>query len=458
MKKDIKQFSRRDLIKGLAATGILPSLSIEPLLAQESSAAPVRVLTICLQHGWGISATSNRFMSGSEFDFSFPDGLQALEAIKDQCVVVDGVLTLGLWGNNHDLSYADILTAGVPMNASTSDFDKHMPMSIHPSLDYLLEQQSGKPSFRFSAGYRSWGVSHHPMSFDDNGTVLPFYTKAVNAYDSIFKNLDQSGTQATAVNQRESQLVESLFDFIRKPAQRDLAAINADEQAKLERYLQAVDDVHVKKKPIVGYSGSQSVENIPVSGQSSLEDLPHFLEMIKVGFANNLTTSAVLGIGDIIKISEFHETHAHSNSDTWWNTRNEFAKHVANFVNDLSKIVDVDGNLLIDNTVILLTGEVGDGAHNIINKGQIVIGGGGGQITRGRYLKQDVITGRANIDALRREDINGVLQPQITYGNKNTQKIGTRTNADILRDIGNVAGLNIDTFGLPSQNKGTVIL
>ena len=453
----LTKLSRRDLIKGLGAIGVLPGLSVEKLMAQ-TGAAPVRVLMVCLQHGWGISGSSNRFMSGDENNFTFPDGLDAFESIKDQCVVVDGVLTLGLWGNNHDLSYADILTAGVPMGEESSSFDSHMPLSVSPSLDYLLQQQSGKTSFRFSAGYRSWGVAHHPMSFDNNSSILPFYTRALDAYNSIFRDLPDPDAGGNAIDHRETQLVNSIFNFIRSPAERNLAALNNDEKAKLERYLHALDDLENKKRPIQGYSGSERLENIPASGQSSLEDLPQFLEMIKVGFANNLTTSAVLGIGDINGISQFHHEHAHGNTDTFWQTRNGFAQHIVNFVNDLSRIVDTDGNLLIDNTVILLTGEVGDGGHNVINKGQIVIGGGGGQIARGRYLKQEVVSGRNNILALRREDINGVLQPQITFGNNHTQQAGTRTNADLLRDIGNIAGLNISEFGLPSQNKGSVII
>ena len=32
-----------------------------------------------------------------------------------------------------------------------------------------------------------------------------------------------------------------------------------------------------------------------------------------------------------------------------------------------------------------------------------------------------------------------------------------RTNADLLREVGNLAGLNLTQFGLPSQNRGSVL-
>ena len=82
MKNFSNVVSRRELIKGLGAIGVLSSLSAERLLAQ-TSIAPVRVLLVALQHGWGISGSSNRFMSGSESDFNFPTGLEPFEAIKD---------------------------------------------------------------------------------------------------------------------------------------------------------------------------------------------------------------------------------------------------------------------------------------------------------------------------------------------------------------------------------------
>jgi hypothetical protein len=217
-----------------------------------------------------------------------------------------------------------------------------------------------------------------------------------------------------------------------------------------------LNDVRSKKQPNTGYSGSERVTKIPSRGQSHLANLTNYLEMIKVGFANNLNTTAVLGIGDIHNIEKFHHDHAHGNTDTWWETRRDFAAEITAFANQLANIIDFDGKRLLDNTLIVLTGEVGDGGHNIINKGHILIGGGA-HIQTGRYLKQTLVQGASQIQGLMREDINGTLQRQITFGNQHTQQAGSRTNADLLREIGNLAGLSLPEFGLPSQNKGDVL-
>lgn len=449
--------SRRDLIKALTGIGLVSSFRAEELLAQ-SGAAPYRILFVALQHGWGISGGSNQAMDGDTTSFSFPPGLAPLNSIKDQCVVVDGLLTLGHWGNNHDLSYADIFTGGVPYGETASSYDGHMPLSATPSLDFLLQEASGKSTLRLSAGYRSWGVQYHPLSIDRAGNVLPFYTSAYDAYSSVFKNLPTTPDGGgSGVDDAEAMLVNSIFSTIRNPAQRQMAALAGSDQEKIRRYLQAINSVEDKRKPVVAFNGGYTLADIPVRGQNRLTDVEHYLDMIKVAFANNLTTTAVLGIGDIHSISQFHHEHAHADTDVWWDTRIDFASSIANFARSLAAITDVDGRTLLDNTLIVLSGEVGDGRHDVLRKGHILVGGGS-RIQTGRYLKLDVIEGQSNIDKLMREDAKGIAQPQINFGNKRTMRIGSRTNADLLRDIGNIAGLNLNEFGLPTQNKGYVLL
>ncbi|MDZ7923085.1 MAG: DUF1552 domain-containing protein [Marinagarivorans sp.] len=442
--------SRRDVIKGLGAVGLLSSLRAEQLLAQ-TGATPVRVLCVVLQHGWGIASDSNRFLSGDGSDYRFPDGLDPFNSIKDRCVAIENLRTLGEWGNNHDLSYADVLTAGVLQGTQSSSFDGHMPLSVTPSLDFLLQERSGQNSFRFSAGYRSWGVQYHPVSFDRNATVLPFYTKASDAYGSLFKNIPDAGT-GTASNS-EAALLQKVFSMIKNPAPGYIESLPASEKAKIERYLLAVDDLQGKKSAVVGYAGSERLKAIPVAGQSHTENLASYLDMVKVGFANQMTTSAVVGIGDINDIADFHHTHAHANSDIWWNTRRAFAQTIVSFVNELDQIIDTDGRTLLDNTLILLSGEVGSGSHNIVRKGHILIGGGAHRLNSGRRLVAPVVTDRAERDALVRESANGTMVRQVVWSGS----AGARTNADLLREIGNIAGLKLKEFGLPSQNSGDVL-
>lgn len=445
------RLNRRTLIKGLGAAGLIPAARVDQLMAATTS-APLRVLCVCLQHGWGISGDSNQSMSGSETDFSFPAGLDPFNSIKEQCTVIDGLCTLGQWGNAHDLSYADMLTAGVPFGEDSSDFASQMPISATPSIDYLLEKAAGKAAYRFSAGYRSWAAAYHPLSFDEKGAVLPFYVYANDAYTSLFSHLQDSDfSMGGVVESNEQAIMREVFNFLREPTNAQMATLGAGQKEKLERYLLAVDNLQTKVESVTTYSGSERLQNIPVGRQTHLDNIDNYLEMIKVGFANDFTRSAVLGIGDINGIEQFHHEHAHAIDEVWWGTRRSFAQTIVNFASALSSVMDFDGRSLLDNTLIVLTGEVGDGTHNVLNKGHILIGGGG-HYTNGRYLRPQLLTGNA-ANALRREDLSGALQQQVRWG----ADTSTRTNADLLRQIGNMAGLSLQEFGLPSQNRGDVI-
>ena len=446
-----RHLGRRDLIKHLAAAGVLSSVSATKALAADES--PVRVVIVALQHGWGLSGTSNRFLSNNNGVPVFPDGLDPLNSIKQHCTAIDGIMTLGEWGNNHDLSYADMLTAGVPYGQKQSDFDSHMPLSITPSLDHLLEESSGRAAFRFCAGYRTWGVKYHPLSFGKNSEVLPFFTTASDAYNSIFKDLPEVAVGAgnASPSGGDARMLASLFDYLKAPAEAKLEILG-DEKVKLERYLSALEHVKSKNTAVVGYSGSERIENIPSSDQGRLDDVDSYLEMIKVGLANNITSTAILGIGDINAIPSFHHDHAHGNTGIFWNTRRTFAQKIVSFANELDQIIDFDGNTLLDNTLILLTGEVGDGRHNVVSKGQVIVGGRR-HIAAEQYIKPERLVGD-DLNRIRREDSRGALQKATRW----SKEASSLTNADMLRDIGIIAGLDIDEFGLPSQNQGDLLV
>jgi hypothetical protein len=445
--------SRRELVKLMLATGVISAVSAENALAQIENTAPKRLLVVALQHGWGLSGTSNRGTTLVDGQPNFPLGLEPFNEIKHHCTVINSLLTLGEWGNNHDLSYADILTAGVPFGAATSAYDSQMPLSIKPSIDFLLQEYSGKPSYRFCASYKSWGVQYHPLSFDKNQSVLPYYTNAFDAYNSLLKQYNESAQQLSVSASTESTLTQNVLQFVSQSAKSLVENNNfpAYEKEKVGRYVDAVSAVEKKLGVSLPQSGGAKLFAIPASGQASLTDLPQYLDMVRVGFANNFTTSAVIGIGDIIEHKDFHHLHAHSNSDIYWQTRSDFSQHVVKFVKDLENTVDVDGKSVLDNTFIVLTGEVGDGRHELIQKGHIVIGGAS-RIKTGRILTVPTVTGAAKA-AISREDTRGALTSSVRW----SSIASTRSNADLWREIGNHCGLKLQEFGLASQNFGDLL-
>ena len=62
------------------------------------------------------------------------------------------------------------------------------------------------------------------------------------------------------------------------------------------------------------------------------------------------------------------------------------ARKIRDFAIRLRNTPDIDGGNMLDNTLIVLTGEVGDGTHNCITKGYTLIGGRNMGLAGGRLI------------------------------------------------------------------------
>lgn len=462
--------ARRSFIKGIAGAGLLPAFKVEQLFAQTS--APLRVLFVVLQHGWGSGRGSveGGNIVGSETDFELPEFWQPFEAIKDECVFVDG-LRGTFWGNAHDVSYSDVLTAGVPINAPTpSSLGNHFPEPVTPSIDYLLEQHYDHgEALRFSANYRSWGQAFHPMSFNDRLQRLTYRTSAHNAYTGIFEGM-QSGS-AGAVPELNPALVE-VFPHLSRETQQIITQVTPAEQEKLLNYLEAMRSLETR---VIGQvpttAGTAQLNRVPRDNDPQDREIDSYLDMVRVAFANDSHRVAVLGIGEEretfdwtdtsgrtitgqSQFRDFHQEIAHYNGKGADNARAYIgwtrynAEKVVNFVQNLRRTTDIDGNRLLDNTMVVLTGEVGNGYHDRRHKPHIVIGGGN-RIHRGRWYQVPNTPG----DSVGSRDSSGSYRniSDIT-GRYADQEFSAFTHADLYVKIARLTGLNINTVGIDAMN------
>lgn len=464
--------ARRNFIKGMAAAGLLPALRVEQLFAQTQ--APLRVLFVVLQHGWGSGrgAVEGGNIIGSETDFELPEFWQPFNAIKDECVFVDG-LRGTFWGNAHDVSYTDVLTAAVPLEAPTpSSLGNQFPEPIGPSIDYLLEQHYNREALRFSARYRSWGQAYHPMSFNDRLQRLVYRTNAHNAYTSIFENMENSGPDS----QINPALVE-VFPHLSRETQQIISQVNGSEREKLLNYLEALGSLETR---VIGQvptgGGTAQLKRIPQSGDPLDTEIDSYLDMIRVAFANDSHRVAVLGIGEEretfdwtntngqtvtgqAQFLDFHQEIAHYNDKGDNNVRAYIgwtqynAQKVVNFVQDLQRVTDVDGSSLLDNTLVVLTGEVGNGYHDRRHKPHILIGGGH-RIQRGRWYRVP----RAPADSLGSRDINGDYRSILSTTSWLNGEHSAMSHADLYVKIAQLAGMSINTFGIDRMNTGPLAL
>lgn len=459
--------SRRDFLKGLAVTGLGTALPLERLMA--CSNAPARFLFIPLQHGWGTgNGESIMQITGSEFDYTLPTSWSSFNSIREHCVFVDG-LRGTFWGNAHDVSYSDILTAAVPKDApNRSDLlDGPFPLPLSQSIDhYLSEQHYQMPALRFSAGYRSFGAQFHPCSFNDRLDRLPYYTTSVDAYQAFF---------SSALQPEEDTSLTALFPQLTAETNALLNQVPEEEQNKLRSYLDGIGSLETRLSAQAG-AGSAELNSVPQSGQSFDQEVDFFFDMIRVAFTNDTHRVAVLGLGEhapfewtnsdntvytgldgIVDPQGFHHSVAHYNINTvdeshyaWRGWVEYYCQKITGFVQALASTTDVDGNPLIDNTIIVLTGEVGHGNHDRDSKPHIIIGGGGCGLVQNRWFSPTQVPA-ATVSS---RDFEGALvdyrYPWETNGDG--RLVSSFSHADLFVTLAQIAGANISSFGISEMN------
>lgn len=473
MGKDRPLYARREFLKqaGAAAGVAIPFLRSQVAMGQ-TTVAPVRLLIVPLTHGWGLGRDVKP-ITGTETNFTLPAVAQAFNSIKEHMVFVDGVRT-DVWGNAHDRNYSSMLTCSTRFigENTTAPNAYGGPFSVptSASLDWILSQHLNKPVLRFSHGYRSWGATFNPLSFDNNIRNLPFYTNPRAAYMDIIDPLKQ--VSAPTAPPGTSEANNALFSLLGKDTDRMLRMLTGSERSKMEGYLASLNSLGSRiLSPNTGINlGNISLPNEPASGISFEAGLSSYLDMIRVAFTLNTHSVAILGLGEGVSNwtwtnsggaqrvgntfgNDFHHEVAHYGSTDARNAYegwvNWYATRIVSFVNSLNAITDVDGRRLLDNTIIVLTGEVGDGQHDTIRMVVPVIGGGGNRIRRNRWLHYPVA------QSWQERDASGTIR---TFSNRWGDRVGSRHLADLWVSISRLMGLNINTFGTDVNNSTPIEL
>ena len=475
MARDQQEISRRRFLQGMGAGAALAATLYDAKLALgQSATAPVRLLLVPLQHGWGRDRNYENF-SGTESNFVIPAPLSGFDAIREHMLFVDG-LRGTLWGNAHDVSYSDIFTAAVPWDEGSSEQLGHVfPEPMGPSIDWLIGNRLGKGVLRITAGFRSWGKQWNPTCFDDNFRDQPFYTSAQAAYDAL---IDPLRANTTMQDTRGRDAVrDQLFQLLGRDANRMLRRVSGNERLKLEGYLEAVNDLGNRIRATgTGGLAPSDIPDAPGGGLSFESEIDHMFELVRLAFMADTHRVAVLGLGEHYDAwdwtdsmgqarvgniwgSDFHHEVAHyENADmrlAFEGWANWYVQKMVGFVRTLAQTPDVDGRTLIDNTIIVLTGEVETGGHDTRCKLHPVIGGGGG-IRGGRWLRLPDVEPRDRQGVF----IGGTLrtgemvESGINYG----LPFGRHHHADLWVSIANLCGVPITSFGFDGYNHQPIQL
>ena len=411
---------RRHFLRGVGATIALPAFeSLRPMrlwaaeptatLATTASGAPLRTAFVFFPNG-AIPDTWWPQAEGAQFAWSRT--LQPLEPFKNFVQVLGGLdhrnAEPGPDGAGDHARGGGTFLTGVRLKKSATDLragvsiDQVLAREVGhltrlSSLELTCDavRKSGACDSGYACAYQfnlSWSSPTTPMTPEANPRL---------AFERLFGAGPPTDRQANLLRRRLEQ--RSVLDFVREDARAMQRRLGARDNDKLDQYLTGIREIETRiaKAEAFGDSPDPGVEapaGVPVE---YAEHVRLMYDLLLLAFQSDSTRVGTLLLAhdgsnrsfEDIGISEGHHdlTH-HQNRAEWIQKVSDidlwYVRQFAGFLDRLHKTVDIDGNSLLYNSMIVYGGGNADAnRHTHSNLPIVLAGAGGGTLKTGRYVK-----------------------------------------------------------------------
>jgi hypothetical protein len=415
------RITRRYFLRNSGVAVALPafaSLGHTGLRAQESLAvngavtptgAPLRVAFMSIPNG----VQQDHWFPKDGFQLN--DTMQPLESLREHFQVIGGLdhihATAGPDGaGDHARASATFLTGARARKTAGSDI--HCGISVDqvaaqhighntrfPSLELTSDiiRNSGSCDSGYACAYQynlAWSSATTPVTPEANPRLV---------FERLFGAGPRSERQRNFAARQETQ--KSVLDFIMEESRDVRRQLAADDRRKFDEYHSIVRDAERR------IQNAERLTHAPETDQDAPSGIPNdfgdymtlMYDMLLLAFQTDSTRVATLLLAydgsnrtfPQLGISEGHHWLTHSQREA------ELARKVAKidqyyvdqfakFLNKLEQTVDVDGNSLLHNSMIVYGGAIADGnRHTHDNLPLILAGHAGGSIQTGRFYRAE---------------------------------------------------------------------
>lgn len=398
MEKQNHHFSRRRLLRGMGVTMALPwmeSLPVwgdTPAVAAKSSEAPVRLGVLFAGNGFH---SKEWWARGEGRQMELGQVLTPLNDFREKMLFIRGLFNAeALKGNIHSSQTGNLLS-GAPLASggeirSGTSIDqllakKYGASTKVPSLVLACEKSNPSVHKNYSMLYSS----HISWSSPTTPTPLELYPAL--AFDRLFKD-------------EASKADQSVLDAVLGDAGRLRRDISANDQRKLDEYLDSVRDVEQrianagKKGELQGWRPTLDKPNVarPADGipQDIGEHMRLMADIVVLGFQTDTTRISTLKLNNDHSSLRFpnlgvdymiHHLLSHSDTADWLKVNQFFLQQLAYIARKLDAIQEGPRTLL-DNSMLLFCSSMLTGNHEARQLPVVLLGGAGGRIKGGRVL------------------------------------------------------------------------
>jgi hypothetical protein len=419
--------NRRRFLRGLGACVALPafeSLLARKLIAAEldpatrlattATGAPLRFGVVYFPNG---AIQSTWWPTGEAEELELNRTMQPLANVKHRLQVLGGMDHVNAapgpdGAGDHARASGTFLT-GVRVK-KTSGADIRAGVSIDqliaqrvghltrfPSLELTCDsvRKSGNCDSGYSCAYQynlSWRSPNTPVAPEPNPRAL---------FERLF-GAGSHGERAESLKRRQLEQ-RSILDFVLDEARSLQKDLTYRDKQKLDEYLVSVREIEqrIQKAERFGQFPDPAVdspEGIPPSFEAYIQVM---FDMMALAFQTDSTRIATFLLANEgsnrpfpeIGIAEGHHSLTHHQNkkemidkvaeiDLW------YISQFARFLEKMEQTRDVDGNSLLQNSILVYGSGNADGnRHTHTNLPVLLAGGGGGALKTGRYAKFDSV-------------------------------------------------------------------
>jgi hypothetical protein len=396
-KSEIESISRRGFLKQLGGVGLsgamfkLSMLSGNMLWARSVLAAdaPKRVIFVYTAGG----AIPDQWLpSGSETNFSLPAMSAPLESVKQHCVFLKGV---NMNGPGHGL------TSKALGSDKTMTLDIYMARTLGQATPYS-QLQLGAISNGFGSISRyNW----NEPAYEDS----PF-----NAFERLF------GAGAAVTEDLATRQKRSVLDCNLEALNQMRNNLGSFEKARLDEHADAIQRIEARltaaSQPASGGECTTPVFNS--NGFSGATDLDANFDAIADLQCDIATLALKCDLTRVVSImlgnhqcdftvpeagidTNYHQSIHGRPAEDYIQYRTYFTTKLQYLIQSLANTQDVDGNSLLDNTILLTVSDMGDArSHGGDDVPYMLAGGGGGALTTGRFLTLNGVSHNTILDTV----------------------------------------------------------
>jgi hypothetical protein len=408
-------FTRRSFFRAAGACIALPALEslwVPSAFAGTKTPAPTRMAFLYVPNGtipgaWWPAGDAGR-------DFAFSPTLEPLAKVRNQVQIISGLADASAeagadGAGDHARAGGTFLTgvrvkktagsdirAGVSIDQVVAGQIGHLTRFSSLELTCDAVRKAGDCDSGYACAYvynLAWKSANQPLAPEHNPRF-------------VFERLFGAGApkERVANLKRRQEEQHSILDYVMQDAHKLDTKLGGRDKQKLEQYLTSVREIELR----IENSERLKVKNPSVDAPSGVpasyqEHIALMFDMLLLAFQTDSTRIATMIIAregsnrsfDEIGIAEGHHNLTHHKNDAEIIAKVQridrwYVERLGHFLEKMDATQDVDGQSLLQHSMILYGSGNADGNHHTHDNLPLVLAGSGsGQFKPGKFIKSE---------------------------------------------------------------------